>query len=119
MLTEDDLRDCLFAVIEQRAALHRGKLVGPARRPDELIRKLFSELAALSRTRQSEGIELRSFDHDDDERIGSREAAEMIGWNIRRVQRRRKQLGGEMVRGRIEFHKSTIWQHIEGAAHER
>jgi hypothetical protein len=113
-LSEDDLRHCLFAVIEQRAALHRGKFIGPAPRPDELIRKLFSELAELSRPRHSERRDLPDLQHD--RWLTSQEVAERIGWNVRRVQRRAPELGGELISGRLLFSAATIDEHLEGAA---
>lgn len=114
-LTKDDLQQCLFAVIEQRAALHRGKLLCAAPRPDELIRKLFSELTELSPSRQSGDSDPQHLKHD---WISAREAAVMLDWGLRRVQRRAAKFGARKIGGRLLFPVAAVREHIAGVLHE-
>jgi hypothetical protein len=110
MLTEVDLRRCLFAVIELRAAMQRGQFVGVSW-ADEMIAKLMTE---LSSERHSGSGDLSRLTHDD--RIGSAAVAVMTGWHIRKVQRDHKKLGGEKIGNSIVFRESVIREHLEGAA---
>lgn len=113
MLSEDQLRQCLFCAVEERRARERGKPPGLARWNDELIRALVDELA-LSRTRQSDNAIQPHSKYDD--WISAREVSAMTGWNIRRVQRHAAALGARKIGGRLMFPASMIREHIEGSA---
>jgi hypothetical protein len=112
MLSTQDLRRCLFAVIELRAARLRGQFVGVSW-SDEMITKLVNELAS---ERHSGRGDLPSLTHDHSDRIGTVQAAAMTGWSVRTVQRRYKLLGGQKIGNSIMFHTSAIREHIGGAA---
>lgn len=114
MLSEDQLRKCLFCVVEERQARERGKPPGFARWNDELIQALADELAAMSRTRQSDNTDQPSSEHDN--WISTRDVSNMTGWNIRRVQRHAAALGARRIGGRLMFPESMIREHIEGSA---
>lgn len=113
MLNDDQLRKCLFCAVEERQARERGKPPGLARWNDELIRALTEELA-LSRTRQHDNAFQPHSKHE--EWISAREAAEMTGWSLRRVQRHAAKLGARKISGRLMFSENTIREHIEGSA---
>jgi hypothetical protein len=114
MLTEDQLRKCLFCAVEERQARDRGKPPGLSRWNDELIQALYEELAALSRTRQSGDVDPPDSKHDN--WLSAREVSEMTGWNIRRIQRQAAKFGARKVSGRLMFPASAIREHIEGSA---
>lgn len=46
-------------------------------------------------------------------RVGSRQAAALLGWNVRRVQRHVADLGGEMVGDRLIFDERAVRQYAE------
>lgn len=48
-----------------------------------------------------------------DKRIGSRQAAALLGWNVRRVQRLRADLGGELVGDRLVFDERAVREYAE------
>jgi hypothetical protein len=108
MLTEVDLRRCLFAVIELRAAMQRGQFVGVSW-ADEMIAKLTTELA---RARQSRDGDLPP--SDDEDWLTSREASAILGWPLRTVQRHADKLGAISNGGRYFFLASAIREHVEG-----
>lgn len=115
-LTADQLQLAIFCAHEERQARHRGKPPGPQAWNDQLIEALCRELAALSASpsRQSEVVGLRELQREDS--IGSGDAAVLLGWNLRRVQRHAGRLGGRRISGKLVFQRSTILEHCEGAA---
>lgn len=59
----------------------------------------------VSRARHEIGCQLRELE---DEWIGTAEAAAILGWSQRRVQRRATDLGGQVVSGRWLFRESLL-----------
>jgi hypothetical protein len=58
--------------------------------------------------------------HQDDEigcdlgesnQIGAREAAALLGWSIRKVQRRKEDLGGRLIGVSLVFDRSVVLEH--------
>jgi transcriptional regulator with GAF, ATPase, and Fis domain len=68
-----------------------------------LLRALTS---AVSQSRQSERAGLRELSEENT--IGAREAAELLGCNRRTVQRRAEALGGQRIAGRFVFDRNDI-----------
>jgi hypothetical protein len=113
-LTADDYRLVLYCVVEENEDRRRGKL-GDVRRTEKLIAKIVDELAEMARKRQPEAADLRPLTHDDDA-LGSREVAALLGTSVRTVQRRADELGGQLVGHSYVFSRSTIREHIAGCA---
>jgi hypothetical protein len=112
-LTEEQLRRCLFCVIEEHTARHRDKWPGPARWTGELIKAITDEITGLSRPRQSEDSELSSLENED-RWLSCQEVSAMTGWHVRRLQRRYQRLGGQKIGRQIIFRESAIREHLEG-----
>lgn len=46
-------------------------------------------------------------------RIGTRQAATLLGWGVRRTQRHASDLGGELVADRLTFDERTVREYAE------
>lgn len=116
MLSEDQLRKCLFCAVEEKQARERGKPPGLSRWNDELINALYGELAALSRTRQPDNTTQSDSAYDADDWLTAREVAAMTQRNARWVQRHAPKLGGVIFGRQYRFPRSAVVEHIKGQA---
>jgi hypothetical protein len=86
-------------------------------------RRLFAELR-LSPTRQDGAASTAGATHlDSDNWIGSRQVAEMSGWQLRQAQRLKKRLKKDLdyrkVSGRLWFRESAVREYLEGLNDDR
>lgn len=111
ILTGTDIRAaywCAASVIRGRE-LHNHEVPPP-------VRALFNRLDAevrLSRTRHESSSDRPQSEQD---LIGVAEAAAILGWSVRKVQRLASDLDGEMVACRWIFSRSTVNEYREGIA---
>lgn len=99
-LSEKHIRLALSCAYEELEARRRGKTPGVQPWNAELIRALELELAVSPR-RQTDGQVDACLEHEhDDEWIGSRQAAAILGWHERKVQRLAADLDGQKISGR-------------------
>jgi hypothetical protein len=68
--------------------------------------QLDAEIRGLSRTRHHD--DEIDCDLGESNQIGAREAAVLLGWSIRKVQRRKEDQGGRLVGGGLIFDRSAI-----------
>jgi uncharacterized membrane protein YccC len=108
VLTERQIRHALYCAAEELRARQAGKPPGPAPWNHDLLRALKHELALTHSRRAKPESETQST-HDDHE-IGTAQAAQLLGWPRRRVQRRAFELGGRPVAGRFLFDRNDIEQ---------
>lgn len=105
--------DVLRAAYYCAAEVIRLRRLGGKPVPDWL-RRHYSHLDAevrVSHTRQeSEGART----HSESTLIGTGEAADMLGWHIRKVQRLATDLGGHRVAGRLVFSSIEVHEYAEG-----
>ena len=67
------------------------------------------EIRGLSRPRhQRDEI---GCDLGESNQIGAREAAALLGWSIRKVQRRKEDLGGRLIGVSLVFDRSVVLEH--------
>lgn len=113
MLTEEDWRRVLFAVIELHERQRRKE--APMRAPwtPELIQKVCGAIGEMSRPRQSRTRD-RSQSRREENLLSARQVSERIGWNVRRVQRHAPELGGDLVDSRWMFSAAAIDEHLGG-----
>ncbi|ULP45942.1 hypothetical protein [Mycolicibacter virginiensis] len=112
ILNATDIRAAYFCV----AAVIRGRELHNHEVPPP-VRALFNRLDAevrMSRTRHESASDGRQSKHQD--LIGVAEAAAVLGWSTRKVQRLAADLDGEMITGRWIFSKSKVDQYREGLA---
>lgn len=109
-LSDDDIRGAYYCCAEVlRGRRLRGQPVPSWLRA--LYDRLDNEVRA-SRTRQESGSaepELKP-----DEWIGTAQAAVLLGWSRRRVQRRAADLDGQIVGGRWLFRESAVVELLGG-----
>lgn len=111
-LTGVDLELVLYCCSAELRARRRGKPPGVGRRLDSLVRRLELEVAVSRSRQESEGVETDS-GYDDDEWIGTREAARLLRWNVRKVQRRKADLDGREVAGQLIFPARAVREYDE------
>lgn len=110
-LSERHVRLALFCVGEELRARQAGK--APVLRwLHELVRALECELA-VSQSRQPGGDEPTDSNRVMGDQVGTAEAARILGWSRRRVQRRAADLSGYPVAGRYLFDRDHIQQIAE------
>jgi hypothetical protein len=113
-LSERTLWRSLTCALEYRQARQRSNSPGRLDWIDQTVTELSTALAAVSPSRQSSKGDQEHL-NGDEEQVGSREVAAMIGWNMRKVQRRADELGGDKrPDGRFVFRASAVREHIEG-----
>lgn len=111
MLTDVDLRRCLFAVVELHERQRRKDAPVRASWTPEMIEKLCRAIAEVSRPRQPEA---GGKPHSNHELLSARQVSTRLGWCVRRVQRRAPELGGELIGGRWMFNAESIDEHLGG-----
>lgn len=105
-------RFALWCAAEELRARHAGKLPGVQPWNAELVRALELELA-VSSTRHESACSAEQSDYDDDDPIGTLDAARLLGWSMRRVQRHAGDLDGHAVGGRLVFQRTTVIEYRE------
>ena len=112
-LSDNEVRHLLFCVDEVRRGRSTGKIAGNPQAPwlIRLIRRLEIEVT-LSRVRQDdEGDESPS---KNEEIVGAREAATVLGWTVRQVQRRAADLEGrKLASGQLVFPAHVVREYAE------
>ena len=115
-LTPTEVRACVFAVAQfRRAAVMGGGRVPPS--VAALADRLDHELRfGLSPTRQENDSATRQLEPENlnVELIGTRLAAELLGWTERRVQRHQADLDGRMIGGRLVFRANAVREYARG-----
>jgi hypothetical protein len=101
----------LYCCAEELRARAAGKPPGPQPWLRNLVRRLEMEVA-LSSSRQDEHGDMPRSDHDD-EWIGTVEAARILHWHQRQVQRRAADLEARKVAGKLVFRAATIHEYAE------
>jgi hypothetical protein len=117
-LTDAEVRQLLYCAAEELRARAAGKPPGPAPWLAKLVRRLELEVA-VSSTRQQSGGGGTELNHEDDDPIGTVEAAAILRWDIRKVQRRATDLDGQRVSGRWVFSETTVRQYGEALTDAR
>jgi hypothetical protein len=105
------LRLALWCADQELRARRDGKPPGVQAWNSELVRALAH---AVSSPRQETGNQLPDSNHDETAWIGSRLAAQMLGCDIRTVQRRAGDLDGRKVAGKLVFRESFVREYAEG-----
>ena len=110
-LTPRQWRQLLYCSAEELRERRAGKPPGVQPWNAELVRAVELELA----------VSLAGQENTDDEStlghenwIGTEQAAEILGWHVRTVRRRRNDLGGRKVAGALVFRESVVRQYAEG-----
>jgi hypothetical protein len=107
--SQDVVRAAYYCVAEVIRLRQLGGIPVP-----DWLRRHYNHLDAevrVSHTRQeSEG----SRTYSESDLIGTGEAADMLGWNIRKVQRLAADLGGRRVAGRLVFSSFEVHEYAEG-----
>jgi hypothetical protein len=113
-LTADDLRRLLYCCNSELRARRLGKPPGPQPWLAQLVRRLELELAVSSTRQESDCAEtsLETW-------IGSRLTADILGWDIRTVQRRCADLDGRKVGGRWIFPETVVREMREACNDDR
>lgn len=115
MLSERTLWRALTCALEYRQTRKRSGQLGRTDWIDQTIRELEQEIPEVSRERQT-GTGDRPASKHEDRTLTSAQVANMIGWHIKKVQRRYEELGGEKAGRVLVFRESIIREHIEGCA---
>jgi hypothetical protein len=114
-LSPVETRAAMYAVAQfRRAAVMGGRRVPPsvAALADRLDREL---RFGLSPTRQENDSATRQLEPERPvELIGTKQAAEVLDWIPRRVQRHRADLDGRKVGGRLVFNASVVQEYARG-----
>jgi hypothetical protein len=108
---DEDVRAAYFCVstVLRNCRLRGEPIPQPLR---DLNDRLLAEVQApMSRSRQE--LDTAGAELDSDRQIGVAEAALILGWSKRQVQRRATDLDGEIVGGRWIFQKSVVVE-LEG-----
>jgi hypothetical protein len=116
VFTETELRQLLFCCAEELRARALGKAPGPQQWLRNLVRRLELEVA-VSSSRQGCGDDDAASEHDD--WIGTAEAARILRWHPRRVQRLASDLDGRKVSGKLVFSERVVRQYAEGLTDDR
>src|SRR5690242_8546211 len=111
MFSSNELRQILYCCAEELRARTAGKSPGPQPWLARLIRHLELELA-VSSSRQFESEDVAPLVCDDC--VGSREAATILGWHGRLVQRRAAEFDGQHINGRLVFRARSVADYAEG-----
>jgi hypothetical protein len=82
----------------------------------KLIRRLELEVAVSSSRHEWDCVDSES-EHDD--WIGTADAARLLGWHPRQVQRRHADLNGRKVSGKLVFRESVVREYAEALTNER
>jgi hypothetical protein len=114
-LSDDEVRQSFYCASEVLRARRRG--AGPVL-PwlVKLVRRYELELAT-SRSRQDHAGGMQPLDHE--KWIGTREAAAILGWTSRQVQRRAADLEGRKSSAGWIFLASNVIEYSEGLTHAR
>jgi len=108
-LTRDELRAALWACSE---AVRRRQIGGVSCPPQVLALRDRLNRAWVSSSRQQNGAALTDSTVCAQQQVGTREAAALLGWTERRVQRRAGLLRGQQVAGRWVFQRAEILGYI-------
>lgn len=114
MLTDVDLRRCLFAVIELHERQRRKEAPRRASWTREMIEKLVAAITEVSQPRQAT-LSAPSCSEHADLLLSARQVSARLGWSLRRVQRHAAELGGRLVDGRLVFSVDAIDEHLGGS----
>jgi hypothetical protein len=101
----------LWCAQEELNARRNGKTPGVQPWNAELVRALDLELR-VSSTRHEWDCTASESDHDD--WIGTAEAARILQWNVRRIQRRADDLDGRKIGRQLMFRESAVREYAEG-----
>jgi hypothetical protein len=113
-LTPVETRAAMYAVAQyRRAAVMGGRRVPPsvAALADRLDREI--RLGASPRRQQSDSATPQLEQENVVELIGTKLAAQLLGWTVRRVQRHRADLDGRIVGGRLVFRANVVRQYAQ------
>jgi hypothetical protein len=114
-LNPTEVRACLYAVSQfRRAAVMGGRRVPPsvAALADRLDREL---RLGMSPTRQENDSATRQLEPERPaELIGTTQAAKLLDWIPRRVQRHQADFDGRKVGGRLVFNASVVREYARG-----
>jgi hypothetical protein len=114
-LIDEEIRAACYCASE----VLRGRRLGGQPIPPWL-RRLHQRLdteVRMSRTRQEFDDAPAELDTHDSW-IGSPEAAALLGWSLRRVQRRASDLDGRIIAGRYVFRESVVRRFAEELCHD-
>lgn len=111
MFTDTELRQLLYCAAEELRARVRGKRPGPQPWLRDLVRRLELEVA-VSSSRHDERCDLQLCEHEI-EWIGTTQAASVLGWHERHVQRRATDLDGQKVAGKWIFRATVVRNYAE------
>jgi hypothetical protein len=116
-LTPTEVRACLYAVAQfRRAAVMGGRRVPPsvAALADRLDRELRFGASPARHQSDSGPGQLEPERTDADQLIGTWQAAKLLGWTVRRVQRHRADLEGRLIGGRLVFRTNVVREYAQG-----
>jgi hypothetical protein len=111
-------RLALHCSVEELKARKAGKATGVMSWNAELVRALTFEVE-VSSTRQETCCGAPQLEHDDDEWIGAKRAAELLRWGLRRVERHHTDLDGRKKAGKWFFRESVVREYAEALTHGR
>ncbi len=115
-LSPTEVRACLYAVAQyRRAAALGGRRVPPSvgALADRLDREIRLGVSPARHQIDSGAGQLEP-ENVNVELIGTRLAAQLLGWTARRVQRHQADLGGRIIGGRLVFNASTVREYRNG-----
>jgi hypothetical protein len=110
-LSDDEKRQALFCCAEELRARAAGKPPGVQPWLARLVRRLELEVAVSSSRHDDRDGSSRS---KGDEWIGTAEAARILGWHPRRVQRHAADLDGRKFPTQLVFRESAVRDYAEG-----
>lgn len=111
-LGERELRLALHCCNEELRARNRGKPPGPQSWLVGLVRALELEVVTMSRSRQDPMPVPPCSEHE--ELVGSREAATILGWTVRQVQRHAADLDAQKLpSGQLVFQRGIVNEYRE------
>jgi hypothetical protein len=113
-LTDVEVRQSFYCIGEELRARAAGKPPGPQPWLVKLARRYWLE---VSSTRQQFDGGRPELSHEDDNPIGTVEAASILRWNIRKVQRRSDDLDGRKIGGRLVFSESAVREYAGALTH--
>jgi hypothetical protein len=106
----------MYCCNEELTARRNGKIPGPQAWNHEVIRAL-QHAYTLSQSRHESNCEKEELTHDD--WIGSEQAAEILGWNVRKVQRHHRDLDGRKLGRAMRFRESVVREYLKEMNHGR
>jgi hypothetical protein len=112
--TDDEKRKTLFCCAEELRARAAGKWPGVQPWLVRLVRHWELEVAVSSSRQEWEGS-----DSESEHEIGTAEAARILGWHPRQVQRRAADLDAWKFAGALVFRRSDVEQYAEGLTDDR